>query len=227
MITERPFAKKTSTIFRDKIVSVANNEYLRWRTDSVLHESDSAALNLVKKYWRTVGWNPAKTQIQDSLWQENHPWSAVFISWLMKEAGAGNRFKYSTRHSDYIVWARKNMAAKKAKPFFLVYDVCDPKAAWPEPGDLLCKNRDGKDFSLNSITSHDISHSDVVVEVDKINGYIVTIGGNLRNTVNKRIVYLDQDGFVDKTVAWRMPDEQAGNPAGRQEEFFALIKIRP
>ena len=225
-ITERHYKAKPVLSFRDAVVSVANNEYNKWRSDSVLREDDSAATSLVRKYWGSVGWAPKTKDIRDSLWEENHPWSAVFISWVMKTAGAGSQFKYATCHSAYIVWTKKNMAAKKSKAMFNVYEVCDKRAAWPEPGDLLCKNRDGKTFSLNTITATDISHSDIVVEVNKETRTIVTIGGNVRNTVNKRIIHLDADGYIERTAEWQITDDEVGNPAGSQYEFFAVIKIK-
>lgn len=33
---------------------------------------------------------------------KNVPWSAAFISWLMRKAGAGDQFRYSTQHSIFI-----------------------------------------------------------------------------------------------------------------------------
>ena len=54
----------------------------------------------------------------------------------------------------------------------------------------------------------------------------VTIGGNLRNTVNKRIIRLDADGFIDRTANWLIPDTESDNPTGSQSEFFAIIKIK-
>jgi hypothetical protein len=32
-------------------------------------------------------------QLGDPAFQKDHPWSAAFISWIMKTAGAGNTFK--------------------------------------------------------------------------------------------------------------------------------------
>jgi hypothetical protein len=141
----------------------------------------------------------------------------------MKKAGTGNKFKSSPNHAGYIVWARQNETI--TKDVFVAYDVCDPHSRWPEPGDLVSKNRNGNNFSLSTIRSSDISHSDIVVATDPIARTITTIGGNLNNTVSKRIIHLDEDGFIDLNETWQLLDEQKGNPQGSQAEFFAVIKL--
>jgi len=75
---------------------------------------------------------------------------------------------------------------------------------------------------LATISASDISH--IVVEVDAITRTIITIGGNVRNTVNKRIIHLDAEGYIDSASTWKVLDEELGNPEGPQSEFFALIK---
>jgi hypothetical protein len=72
-------------------------------------------------------------------------------------------------------------------------------------------------------TAADISHSDIVVEVDTRT--IVTIGGNVRNTVSKRVIHLNAEGYIDQVSAWKVLDEQMDNPEGGQSEFFAIIRF--
>jgi hypothetical protein len=210
---------------KQSIVKTACEEFAWWRSDTTLRESDEKAVARLKQYWLSVGRQTRGIQLRDSLWQEQHPWSSAFISWVMTRAGAGKKFKTSPNHAGYIVWARKNLQSK-CKEIFIAYDICDQKCAWPEPGDLICKNRDGNNFSLSTITASDISHSDIVVEVDTVRKAIVTIGGNVRNTVSKRIIYLDADGYIDRSSNWKVIDEAMGNPEGSQSEFFAIIKLK-
>ncbi|MER3498844.1 MAG: hypothetical protein C4308_09545 [Chitinophagaceae bacterium] len=210
---------------RQKIVQTAFHEFQQWHNEKIIRENEPAASDKMKKYWAELNWKPTEKQLADSLWQEQHPWSAAFISWIIKQAGAGNQFKYSTRHSEYIVWARNNANQKKQQSLFTAYSICDPRSAWPQPGDMLCKNRDGKNLSLKTISAYDISHGDIVVEVNKEKRTITTMGGNLLNTVSKRILYLDAEGFIDLGATWRIEDEDAGNPTGLQSEFFSVIKL--
>ena len=55
---------------------------------------------------------------------------------------------------------------------------------------------------------------------------ITTIGGNLCNTVSKRIIHLDPDGLINRMANWKLLDEEKETPEGNQSEFFAIIKLR-
>lgn len=212
-------------LLKQSIVRTAINEYQLWRTDSILRESDAPGVRKLKQYWRSVGKQMEESNLKDSLWQEHHPWSSAFISWVMSKA-VGKRFKVSPNHAGYIVWARGNAQARKTNETFVAYDICDARSTWPEPGDLICKNRDGNNFTLATIRASDISHSDIVVEVDTLTKTITTIGGNLLNTVSRRVVRLDTDGFIDSSLTWQLMDNDRGNPEGSQSEFFAVVKLR-
>jgi len=209
---------------KQSIVKTACDEFAWWRSDTTLRESDEKAVARLRQYWLSVGRQTKEIQLKDSLWQELHPWSSAFISWVMSKAGAAKKFKVCPNHAGYVVWARKNLQSKKET--FIAYDICDQKCAWPEPGDLICKNRDGNNFSLATITASDISHSDIVVEVDTLTRTIVTIGGNVRNTVSKRIIHLDLEGYIDQASTWKVMDDEMGNPEGSQSEFFAIIRLK-
>ena len=212
-------------LFKQSIVRTALNEFEAWRTDSTLRENEDDAVRKVKQYWLSVGKQTKESELKDSLWQEHHPWSSAFICWVITRAGVANKFKPSPNHAGYVVWARQNQKSR-IKDIFVAYDVCDPNSKWPEPGDLICKNREGNNFTLSTIRSSDISHSDIVVEVDSVAKTITTIGGNLCNTVSKRIVRLDSDGYIELTTNWQLIDDENKNPEGSQSEFFAIIKLK-
>src|SRR5947207_15047827 len=60
---------------------------------------------------------------------ENFAWSAAFIDYVMRMAGAGRRFPYSPTHSDYINAARQSSSwAVTAQP---------PESYPPQRGDLV------------------------------------------------------------------------------------------
>lgn len=63
----------------------------------------------LQEYYRTgVGITVTASDLQSSSWQAGHPWSAVFISWVMRQAGAGSAFAYSTAHREYVGAAKRN-----------------------------------------------------------------------------------------------------------------------
>src|SRR6185369_6321994 len=135
-------------LLKRSIVRTAFNEYEIWRTDSITRENGPLGVRKVKQYCLSVGKQMQEKDLKDSLWQESHPWSSAFISWVITSAGAVNKFKPSPNHAGYIVWARQNQVSVINKDVFVAYDVCDPNSKWPEPGDLVSKNRAGNNFSL-------------------------------------------------------------------------------
>lgn len=212
--------------FKKMIALKTLEEYNRWHlNDSTIREKDTAVRSILKAYWKLGGLEVKDYQLENGSWQYNHPWSAVFISWVMKQAGAGDQFPYSVLHSTYIVWARDN-AKKQQQPLYAAYDLTDSLSAWPEPGDLICMNRKRNRFNMNTINTTCISHCDIVVKVNKEQGYIVSIGGNVGQTVNKRMIWLDENGFIDTSRNYRVLDSAENDPEGSQQEIFGIIRVR-
>ena len=126
----------------------------------------------------------------------NVPWSAAFISWIMKQGGAGDKFKYNSSHSVYIrdaIKKRKNQISDAAFVAFKIDEVT------PQVGDLVCAPRQS---GVTYDTTDDyISHCDLVVA--KRSNEIDIIGGNVSNSVTKKTLKLDANGKVkDTTRPW-------------------------
>lgn len=136
------------------------------------------------------------------------PWSAAFISFIMKASGADTAFKYSGRHATYIVDAVKNRNTPKYP--FRGYPINEQK---PEIGDLICAPRGANKGLIYDriVQTEDFqSHCDIVVA--KTNSNIEVIGGNVGDTVAKTIVALNASGYIDKS-----PDSAFRN-------WFVVIK---
>ena len=73
----------------------------------------------------------------------DHPWSAVFISYLMQAAGfSGDEFAFSDSHVTYVKKAfAVNELEAAGTPDVYAYPACDVRATKPRPGDLLCHMR--------------------------------------------------------------------------------------
>jgi len=167
-----------------KAIDIAQSEYDDWNTDgSKRKEGDESMFENIKKYWEegaNTFWSKTK--------MINEAWSAAFISYIMKKAGAGDGFKYSTSHSVYIRDAISNRKKQNKNPF----KGYKPKEVKIEKGDLVC-------YARQSGVSYDTtgayaSHCDFVTEVDK--GLAVSIGGNVSNSVSKTNVRLSDDGKI-------------------------------
>jgi hypothetical protein len=75
-----------------RIARIAGAEFRRWRPGGgpALTETSPAASPLLREYYRVgVGVPVTDAQLQSAAYQSGHPWSAVFISYVMRTAGAG------------------------------------------------------------------------------------------------------------------------------------------
>ena len=97
-----------------------------------IKESDSNIQGTLRDYW------VAGVGSEDG-YRQKQLWSAAFISWVMKKAGAGNAFKHSAMHGTYIKAAKDNPYAKNSNTL-KAYRTTEVK---PRIGDLVCTYYDG------------------------------------------------------------------------------------
>ncbi len=135
-------------------------------------------------------------------------WSAAFISWVTKTAGAGTRFRYSSRHSAYISQAIRDRSMKREDAGYW----CERLNEWkPAVGDIVCWAREaGIDYDHQNGGEYK-SHCDIVIEV--AGGRVWVIGGNIGNSVTKRPLALTSDGFLS-------PNQAGG------ETLFGVMRCR-
>jgi len=131
-----------------------------------------------------------------------YAWSAAFISYVMRIAGAGRDFPYSPNHSTYI-----NAAASGATKLLRAYR---PAEYAPLPGDLICHGRG----LAAKLTFDDLptsgsfpSHCAFVTAVAP--GTLTIIGGNVDDAVTLTHVPVtpqgmlaDAKGVVDTRYPW-------------------------
>lgn len=212
--------------FKRQLLNIIQEEYCFWTDPNIKIETDNTAIEKIKSYWSAINIHPSTKEIKKFAWQERNPWSAAFISWCMQTAGIGSNFKYAPNHAQYIIWANDNRLNNNYSNPFWAYNTTDKQVAWPVPGDLLCKNRSGKQYTLNTIFATAISHCDIVLEVDKPNGIVTTIGGNVLDKVNKRWVFLNENGYIDREAKWLCFDANGIATFGEQKDFFSIIKVQ-
>lgn len=214
---------------KNELVRIANREYDAWNMPIVTFETNPQNFPEQKAYWGTVGVRPTDGQLGSRNWQSGHAWSAAFISYVVQQAGTGMHFCYNAYHSCYIVCARHNRQYGHRQNPFWAYPINDPIAAWPEPGDIVCKNRSGGALTLVSTLCGDSSHCDIVVTVDRERRQIITVGGNVDNRVARRIVKLTPLGFIDAAELWEIENAGSRQPNRSQRsqgQYFAIIKVR-
>jgi peptidoglycan hydrolase-like protein with peptidoglycan-binding domain len=179
-----PYPSTSVSGLRGRIVQLALQEWQRWGNGTIT-ESDPAMRAVLEGYWRAATGNPPPA----ANWWEPY-WSAVFISWVMRQAGAGSQFAYSSAHTTYVAAAKGNRLANNTNPF-KAYRVSERA---PQPGDLVCQERSGSGVTYDNVDDGNFypSHSDVVVEAQP--GRIVVIGGNVGDTVGRKTITVGASG---------------------------------
>jgi hypothetical protein len=171
-------------------VQIARNEFARWNNGK-MQETDPQAVPILQDYWKTgPGINYSTAELASKTFQASHPWSAAFISWVMRKAGAAKDFRYSASHSNYIVAAKNNRLANNSNPF-KAFRISE---AAPEVGDLVCKSRAGSGATYDTIRSGMTTHCDIVTDVKP--GSIAVIGGNVSQSVARKTVPVDSNGRI-------------------------------
>jgi hypothetical protein len=122
----------------------------------------------------------------------NYSWSAAFISYVMRTAGAGARFPYAPSHYVYIN-AAKEMKLGRTSGWIMVAERVDEYA--PVPGDLICFSRERHALKYEMLPRHQFAgHCDIVVSRDKLQ--ISVIGGNVDHAVTLKHVPVTPDGLL-------------------------------
>ncbi|RFM29332.1 DUF2272 domain-containing protein [Chitinophaga silvisoli] len=170
------------TDYVKKLVDLTNNQYEQFHFES---EDDQPLSQQIKEYWQNLGLDFPGTET---------PWSAVFVSYCVKSAGATKQeFLFAPSHSRFVHFAIQNTVNNTG--VFRGFDIAD---VTPELGDIIQNNRGGNKYDFTYAQKHKDypSHSAIVVEkgTDANGHYVMTIGGNESDSIRKKKVRLN-DGM--------------------------------
>jgi len=217
-------------LVKKRVIELAVQEFELWSAAD-LKEYDADATSILEKYWRSVKSASEARKIVEELQADPdhllHPWSAAFISWIMKSAGA-SKFKKSSAHRVYVADAKHNRENNIYDNPFWAYRINEVK---PEVGDLVCQRRCSSEQYLDatvrpkkcatydSIDQTDANgkqipwrtHCDIVTKVRSRS--IDVIGGNVSQSVFKKKLPLDSGGYVRKKDA-------------KENQYIAIVKFR-
>jgi hypothetical protein len=216
---EPPFVRSCYGVFaRAAAVSIALAEWRAW--GQVVYDGDPADEGPVDPdtkaerqpgFWQRVGlywWLGMNESDPTSGWTGEHDgtgdvfapeddgdyaWSAAFISFVMRLAGAGPAFPYSESHSVYI-----NAAVAETQNHLGEYSIQaePPNAYAPVVGDLVCYGRNGAatltyaDLPTGRFTGH------CGIVVARQPGQINIIGGNVEDAVALTHVPVTDQGML-------------------------------
>jgi hypothetical protein len=177
-----PFAKKLATIAQEQHAQL-----------HFINEADPALCTRIRQWTTDIGF-PFESCTDVA-------WSAVFVSWCVKNAGAtSTEFKFAMRHSEFVHQAIKN--AKVGEGVFQGFEVA---AEAPSVGDIIQNNRDGNSFDFGFASTHKkyVSHSVIVVETgeDNLGRFAFCIGGNENDSIRQTVIRTDANGFIKQRPA--------------------------
>jgi hypothetical protein len=170
-----------TSAFAEELADVALGQHARFE---FLDEEDDKLCKQIERYWReTVGSFRSCTA---------DPWSAVFVSWCVKQAGATSaEFKFAAAHSIFVHDAINNPRA---------FHGLNITSHAPDVGDIIQNNRGSpaRDFNFARANVNYPSHSAIVIEVgqDGAGRFALTIGGNESDAIRMKRVALNADGKI-------------------------------
>jgi hypothetical protein len=136
-----------------------------------------------------------------------YAWSAVFISYVMRTAGAGDRFPYSEGSSEFMNEARRASLGQTPRRAMWAEK---PQDYAPAPGDLICfGRRENQGVRFESLPAgRFLSHCDIVVKTEP--GKIEVVGGNVDDAVTLKHVPVTAEGklagpdgqLLDRRYPW-------------------------
>ena len=216
---EPPFVRSCYGVFnRAAAVAVAVGEWRAW--GQIIYDGDPADDGLVDPdtkaerqpgWWQRIGlywWLGMNESDPTSGWTGEHDgtgaifapeddatyaWSAAFISFIMRMAGAGPAFPYSESHSVYI-----NAAVAETQSHLGQYGIQaePPNGYAPVVGDLICYGRNGAaTLTYAALPSGRFTgHCGLVVA--QAPGQISIIGGNVEDAVALTHVPVTEQGML-------------------------------
>jgi len=142
----------------------------------------------------------------------NYAWSAAFVSYVMRMAGAGNRFPYSETHADYINAARRHEMGAQPE---IVITTERMEVYAPQRGDLICYWRGRRVITYDDLPAGKFGgHCDFVVDIKP--GELDVIGGNVDNAVAMKHIPATADGHLAG------PDGILLDP---DHNYFVVLKV--
>ncbi len=157
----------------------------------------------VGEYW-WIGQDPYESEVDwtgkhgsdghpfDFVHDGHYAWSAAFISYVMRVAGAGARFPYSPNHATYINAAASGTAAAlKAQ---------DPASTAPMPGDLICAGRgSSRVIRFHNLPTRDLFPAHCGLVVSRQANQLSIIGGNVDDAVTLTHVPTTPAGLLESS----------------------------
>lgn len=178
-----------TTPYVNSLVDIAKKQFTLYAAHV---ETDAVLAPQIEKYWKYLGLEFPGVATA---------WSAVFVSWCVKQAGAvQSEFMFSAAHSVFVHKAIANRVNHTG--VFRGYDFNEVE---PNLGDILQNNRLGHtyNYAFAGKEMYYFSHSAIVIEkgTDADGSYIITVGGNESNSIRTKRIALGNDGKIKQRTS--------------------------
>lgn len=166
--------------FASDLAAVAKNQHDEFH---LIDENDEPLSTQIEKYWDAIPAAFSSVEV---------PWSAAFISFCVREAGAKeDEFEFAAAHAKFVYHAINHPAAFKG------VSISQDSV---RVGDIIQNNRLGNAFDFACAKSHDsyFSHSAIVIArgEDHLGKFALTVGGNESDSIRRVRVKLNDDGTI-------------------------------
>jgi hypothetical protein len=219
-----PFANVPYEPFsRSAAIAIATDEWRLWgsrvgqapdytQTEASMGERQPGLWQRVGEYW----WEGMNAGEPDAAYTGKHDaqghvftvpengayaWSAAFISYVMRIAGAGRAFPYAPDHATYINYAARAAQGHITHPLLIAEN---PATYAPRLGDLACFPRGhahALSFAVLPTTYNFPAHCGIVVAAAPYD--IDIIGGNVDDAVVLEHVPTNAQGLIaDSSENW-------------------------
>lgn len=189
------YLREPASVQVEALLQAAIAEWLRFDKGKG-NEKQSPYYRYVREMWAAIG-EPydGRSKYPNG---KDVPWSAAFISWVVRQAGKKyENFRFDASHSVFVNNAIKaRYIQQKNKPFW-GYAFNEQR---PALGDIIQRNREGNKYTFDYAENHTgyDSHSDIVVEArDRV---VRVMGGNVGDTVSYGVglqeYELDDNGLI-------------------------------
>ncbi len=216
---------------RTDAVAVAMDEWRLWggrvddsdgadyvKTEPNMAERQPGLWERVGEYWwesmnaaepeaAYTGKHDAQGNIFPAADDGTYAWSAAFISYVMRMAGAGAQFPYAPDHATYINYAARAARGEVQNPMLIAQD---PASYPPRLGDLVCFPRDGASqlsFQNLPTTQGFPAHCSIVVASGP--GQLSIVGGNVDDAVTMEHLQVNASGEL----------------SGNLENWFVVLRV--
>ncbi|HEU4387381.1 MAG TPA: DUF2272 domain-containing protein [Blastocatellia bacterium] len=172
----------------DRLAELAGAEYKRFLFGK-RKETDPASRERIANYWLSF---------QNTAEPVSEPWSAAFISFIVKNTGLEKSFKFSGRHTTYLSDSKRARLASDTSRAYWAVRLGERNLVI---GDMIAAYRTGGDCGLtvrtyDSLPGDFCAHTDLVVAIR--DGNAITLGGNVSDSVNSKEVPLTPEGRVSE-----------------------------